>query len=68
MITIAFIEAVFYGLAEALCVSQYKAVDMGGSIYVHTFGAYFGIAASWVITDMKMVKRHEKLCAGNYNS
>lgn len=41
---------------------------MGGSMYVHTFGAYFGVAASWVLTDMKMVKRHEHLAKGNYNS
>lgn len=68
MITIAFIESLFYGLAESICVEKYKAVDMGGSMYVHTFGAYFGVAASMVITDKKMVARHKKLCKGSYNS
>merc|ERR1719238_1930591 len=29
------------------------AVDMGGSIFVHTFGAYFGLALSWTISRSK---------------
>jgi ammonium transporter Rh len=43
---IAFLEIPFYALNEAICVTKFKAVDMGGSMYVHTFGAYFGLACS----------------------
>ena len=33
-------------MAEAVGTELLGAVDMGGSVYIHTFGAYFGIACS----------------------
>ena len=39
-------EIVFYKINEAIGVQFIKASDMGGSIFVHTFGAYFGLAVS----------------------
>ena len=48
---LATLEVIFYGLNETICVSQFKAVDMGGSMYVHTFGAYFGLAASYFFSN-----------------
>ena len=43
---------------------------MGGSIFVHTFGAFFGIAVTSVVTP-KCLKdkefKHEK-CEGSYES
>jgi len=44
---VAFLEIPFYALNEAIGVSQFGAVDMGGSMYIHTFGAYFGLAVSF---------------------
>jgi ammonium transporter Rh len=38
---------IFWGLNMAIIVDALKCADMGGSIAVHTFGAYFGIGASW---------------------
>jgi ammonium transporter Rh len=38
---------IFYSLNETIGVYQLKVVDMGGSMFVHTFGALYGIAASF---------------------
>ncbi len=37
------------------------AADMGGSMVVHTFGAYFGIGCAITLTDKKLLKKAEKL-------
>lgn len=44
---LATLEVIIYGLNETICAGLIQAVDMGGSMYVHTFGAYFGLAASY---------------------
>jgi ammonium transporter Rh len=41
---------------------------MGGSMVVHTFGAYFGIGAAITLTNKKLVKKAEDLEEGDYNS
>lgn len=51
---LATLEIIFYGLNESICAGTLKAVDMGGSMYVHTFGAYFGIAASYFFSPKKL--------------
>jgi len=38
---------IFYGINEAICVNKFNVTDAGGSILVHTFGAYFGVAATY---------------------
>jgi len=40
-------EMIFYGLNEAICTKILYVSDQGGSMLVHVFGAYFGIAASY---------------------
>ena len=62
------LEVIFYGLNEGIGVSVFKAVDIGGSMYIHTFGAYFGLAATYFFQNKKAIKEHDKKCVGGYNS
>ena len=68
MWVLATLEIVFYGLNEAIGAGLFKAVDIGGSMYVHTFGAYFGVAASYFFQKEKAIKDEKKRCGGNYES
>jgi len=68
MWVIVTIECVFYALNNAIGEVYYKAVDMGGSMYIHTFGAYFGLAASFFCQNKRAIEEHSKKCVGGYNS
>ena len=50
MLAVTFFELIFYGINEAIGAGRLQVVDMGGSIFVHTFGAYFGLALSYAIS------------------
>ena len=54
------LELIFYALNVTIAVDIFKAVDMGGSMLIHTFGAYFGLASSFVLTDHKKLKAAEE--------
>ena len=53
LIIIAFFEVMFYSANEALNIHILKAADIGGSMLIHTFGAYFGISVSLVLFHKK---------------
>jgi len=59
LLAVVFLELIFYGINEAIGAGRLSAVDMGGSIFVHTFGAYFGLALSWVISRPQKEKSHK---------
>ena len=59
-------ELIFYAVNESIGVIKYKAVDMGGSMFVHTFGAFFGLALSYMITNSNKVKSEKN--SSSYNS
>ena len=65
---LATFEIFFYSLNESICVVEFGAVDMGGSMYVHTFGAYFGLTAAFFFQSKKAIEDKQNRCEGDYNS
>lgn len=61
------LEIIFYTLNESIGVVYFKAVDIGGSMFIHAFGAYFGLAASYFFQSKKAITESDK-AAGGYNS
>lgn len=49
LIIMALIEIVLFSVSEHLGLHTFKAVDIGGSMFVHAFGAYFGLSVSRVL-------------------
>merc|ERR1712137_103179 len=73
MIFLAILECLFYSVNESIGAGELVAVDMGGSMFVHLFGALFGIVASYVMTDREAMKQkamHHPHCltGASYNS
>merc|ERR1719350_231543 len=66
IIWMVFFELIFYSINEYIGVEEFKAVDMGGSMYVHTFGAYFGLAFSWMLEAPTADEQLEE--SSSYNS
>ena len=66
MLFIALFEMVFYTLNETIVFLSLKMNDVGGSSTIHTFGAYFGVAATWMLST-KAAKDHPKN-GSSYNS
>jgi len=49
LLVVGLVECVVQGASEVVGAAELGAVDMGGSIFVHAFGAYFGLACSWAM-------------------
>ncbi|XP_065191687.1 ammonium transporter Rh type A-like [Sycon ciliatum] len=58
LLVIAFFEILIFATNEMIGVEHFKAVDIGGSMFVHTFGAYFGLALSRVLASKTREARH----------
>ena len=66
LLGVALLEVVVYGLNFYIGAMQLSAVDMGGSLFVHTFGAYFGLAAAWALGRGQRAKLKDHV--GNVSS
>lgn len=50
LLVMALLESFFYNMNSILGFFEIETSDIGGSIFIHTFGAYFGLAVSAVIS------------------
>ncbi|KAJ6237888.1 rh50 [Anaeramoeba flamelloides] len=53
LLLIAFFEIIFYAFNIYISVFKVGLIDIGGSLIIHTFGAYFGIALTAVLTSRR---------------
>jgi len=59
---------VFYTLNDRIANVIYNVKDIGGSMTIHTFGAYFGLAASYFFQPNRAIEDKHKKNNFNYYS
>lgn len=47
----AFIEIIFYSINLAIGFDKLHVNDIGGSMFIHSFGAYFGLSCSYFLSS-----------------
>lgn len=57
LVVMAFFEVIFYSFNQAVAFQRYFVSDVGGSMLIHVFGAYFGLAASAVLDNEENRKK-----------
>lgn len=62
------IETIFYALNLTIVVDKLGAQDIGGSITIHMFGAYFGLTASYFFNPKKAIEDKFGQAKGDYKS
>jgi ammonium transporter Rh len=67
-LVMASIEAILVCLVTTLGYEYFMVADIGGSMFIHCFGAYFGLAAAIVINSREKGHFNNKLCESNYRS
>jgi ammonium transporter Rh len=65
LLIIALLEVIIYAV-DFEVVAKIGTLDVGGSMVIHAFGAYFGLAASYVLTPKKAFDHPKN--ASSYNS
>merc|ERR1719440_434903 len=59
LIIIGLLEVIIYAINFNIVAVNIGALDVGGSLVIHAFGAYFGLAASLVVTKSDQIT-HKK--------
>ncbi|ELU18387.1 hypothetical protein CAPTEDRAFT_137751 [Capitella teleta] len=67
-IIMAFFEIVLFQVNEWIGLTHFKVADVGGSIFVHVFGAYFGIACSRMLYKKDDMEEAEEKEGSVYHS
>jgi ammonium transporter Rh len=65
---VATLELCFYTLNEAILVNVFKVQDIGGSMIIHTFGAYFGLSVALFYQPRKAIADKHGIGKSNYLS
>ncbi|CEG42601.1 ammonium transporter rh type c [Plasmopara halstedii] len=66
MVWMTFFEIIIYGLNEYLIIETLEVTDAGGSIVIHTFGAFFGLAVSYMLGVPSASEQEH--CTSRYHS
>ncbi|CAH3195186.1 unnamed protein product [Porites evermanni] len=66
LLVIGVLEIIFYAINELIAVEFLKFSDAGGSIIIHAFGAYFGLALSRTLYTKKALDSPKE--GSNYHS
>jgi len=65
---LVFLQLIFYSLNQFIAVVHLQIQDIGGSMIIHTFGAYFGLSASKVLTNQRTLISSADVGGSNYTS
>lgn len=60
LVVMVFFEVIFYSFNQAVAFQRYYVSDIGGAMLIHTFGAYFGLAASYVLDNEESRKKKSR--------
>ena len=60
LIIIEMIEIVLYSLNLVILYYTYKVADIGGSMVIHMFGAYFGLACATILNIVEKNKNKNR--------
>ncbi|GFY41381.1 ammonium transporter Rh type A, partial [Trichonephila inaurata madagascariensis] len=66
LVVMSVFEITLFACNEHLGVHIYKAADIGGSIFLHTFGAYFGLAVAYMLRSKEAMGSSKE--GSNYHS
>jgi len=61
-------EVFFYCLNEAILTDIFKVMDIGGSMIIHTFGAFFGLSVALFYSSKEAIEDKFGIGVGNYLS
>jgi len=67
LFTMMILMVPLYGVNGYIGLTLLGAVDMGGSIFVHIFGCYFGLAFAYVVTNRQAADKHKDNTSLYYN-
>ena len=68
MYVLVALEMIFYALNRVLIIDVFQAVDTGGTLTIHMFGAYFGLACQFYFKPKRAIKDVDEQGKGVYNS